>query len=939
MRKILCAILLFLLPLAAFSQRKGERQTLSGRVTEADGKTPVPGAVIRLDDGALWTSTDKDGAFVLDRIPEGTYRLEVDCLGYVPLKETVSLRGGRVRKDYVLHEQNLALDEAVVTAELQKENLNTTQTIGRQALDHLQLSGVSNITALLPGGKTVNPDLTTATELSVRGGGSGAGNAAFATAVEVNGVRMGDNASFGGLSGIDTRSLQVENIESVEVISGVPSAEYGDLGSGMIRVKTKQGRSPVSLTFSVNPRTYSAAVSKGIDLKGGSFNISGEWTRATQKLTSPYTSYTRRGFTAEFARTFARTLRLEAGLTGNIGGMNSKDDPDAFSQAYSRGNDNLLTPHAKITWLINRSWITNLSLEGSVYYHDMRTHEHIYNSYASSQPAVHAEEEGYWLATPLPLTFYADRITDSRELDYAASLKYDWLHHFGRAKSVFKAGVQWKADGNVGRGEYYEDPALAANGYRPRPYTDYPYLHNLALFAEEKLTVPLGKTSLDVSAGLRSEQAFLAGTAYRNLRTLSPRFNARWNLSDAVSLRGGWGITRKLPSFYVLFPRQEYRDIQTFGFSYGEKTSYLYYTQPFTMAYNPDLRWQCNRNAEVGIDLSLKGFKLSLAGFRNRTQDPYEFGLRYEPFSYSILQLPADFSVPADPTIVTDHQRGDVFIRGSEDEYYTPMGVRVADRTFAGNRYQRGGADILRTGAELTADFPEIPLLHTRLRLDAAYTRTEYENTLPTAYYPSGWSHSSLPNRSYEYAAIYAGSTSSVAGGRRMDNLDANLTAITHIPAVRLILTCRIEATLLRSAQNRSSRAFTVASPEEAAANPYAPTGGNIYDGNSYTAVCPIAYIDLDGVEHAWTDASAADPVLQRLILRSGNAYTFARDGYNPYLSANVSLTKEIGDHVSLSFFANNFTNARPYRKSWATGVSALFTPAFYYGLTCRIKL
>ena len=62
-------------------------------------------------------------------------------------------------------------------------------------------------------------------------------------------------------------------------------------------------------------------------------------------------------------------------------------------------------------------------------------------------------------------------------------------------------------------------------------------------------------------------------------------------------------------------------------------------------------------------------------------------------------------------------------------------------------------------------------------------------------------------------------------------------------------------------------------------------------------------------------------------------------DGYDPYLSANLSVTKEIGDHVSLSFFANNFTNARPYRKSHATGVSAIFTPAFYYGLTCRIKL
>ena len=49
-------------------------------------------------------------------------------------------------------------------------------------------------------------------------------------------------------------------------------------------------------------------------------------------------------------------------------------------------------------------------------------------------------------------------------------------------------------------------------------------------------------------------------------------------------------------------------------------------------------------------------------------------------------------------------------------------------------------------------------------------------------------------------------------------------------------------------------------------------------------------------------------------------------------------VTKEIGEHVSLSFFANNFTNSRPYVKSLATGVGAIFTPAFYYGLTCRLK-
>ena len=116
------------------------------------------------------------------------------------------------------------------------------------------------------------------------------------------------------------------------------------------------------------------------------------------------------------------------------------------------------------------------------------------------------------------------------------------------------------------------------------------------------------------------------------------------------------------------------------------------------------------------------------------------------------------------------------------------------------------------------------------------------------------------------------------------------------------------------------------------------PTGGNIYDGDSYAAIRPVAYMDLDGKIHQFTDKEAADPEFASLILKSGNIYTFAQDGYGPYMSANLSITKEIGDHVSLSFFANNFTNSRMAVKSFATGISSIFTPAFYYGLTCRLK-
>ncbi len=941
MRKaIFILVLALLLPVCPVLRAAGPLK-LKGKVLDAKSGEPVVGAVVKLDDNYLWAVTDLDGHFSLEGIQTGKYPLNVSCLGYVDDNRTLTLSKDILDLEIKLSISSLALDEVVVTAEKSKDNINTTQKIGRNALDHLQMSSMTNITALLPGGKTINPDLTTESTLSLRSGGSTAGNAAFGTAVEIDGVRMGDNANLSGMTGTGTRGVSVDNIESIEVITGVPSAEYGDLNSGMVRVITKKGRSPLSVTFSVNPRTYEASAAKGIDLGGGRgvLNISGEYANATRKLTSPYTSYTRRGFTFDYSNTFRKILRLEAGISGNIGGMNSENDPDMFSNEFTKERDNILTPHFKLTWLLNKGWITNIRLEGSVYYHDQRQHVHAYNSYASSQPAVHYEENGYSIADALPLTFYSDQVTDSRELDYSAGLHYNWLKHFGKAKSVLKAGVTWKADGNVGDGEYYIDPSLAAHGYRPRPYSEYPYMHNLAAYAEDNLTFPLGRTSLNLSAGLRFENIFIKGSEYDRLRTLSPRLNAKWSLTDFLSVRGGWGITQKLPSFYILFPRQEYRDIQTFGYSYGNTgdATYIYYTQPFRMTFNPELEWQRNTNSEIGIDLDLKDFKVSIVGYRNITRNPYEFTNIYSPFQYSLMQLPAGFSLTSNPYITLDSQTGQVWLRNSGEEYWTPAAIKAVDRSFAASRKQSNGGDVKRYGFEVTADFPEIKAIRTRMRLDASYGSTEYVDDTPNAYYNSGWSHTSLPNRSYQYVGIYAGGNS-VINGRKNRSVDANLTAITHIPQARLVVTCRLEAALLRRMQNLSeyngqTYAFTVSESS------LAPTGGNIYDGNSYTAIMPIAYMDLDGNVHDFTKEDLGNPELSRLVIRSGNMYVFAKDGYDPYFSANLSITKEIGDHVSLSFFANNFTNSRRFVKSYATGVGAIFTPAFYYGLTCRIKL
>lgn len=944
--KILLSVLFILTACYTKALNPDDRYKLSGRIVEAISGKPVSGATINIEGMYLWAVSDQNGNFSIDVLDGGNYTLRVSQLEYVPTAIPVSVAGDVSGLKIRLELNTLAIDEVVVTAKTSENNLNTTLIIGGTALEHMQVSNVADISALLPGGKTKNPDLTADNYFSLRNGGTNEGNARFATAVEVDGVRMGNNGSFDALEGANTKSIATANIESVEVITGVPSAEYGDLNSGMVRINTKKGRTPWQVLFSANPRTQQVSASKGFDLGGnrGVINAGGEWTKATRSLTSPYSSYKRRGFSLNYHNTFRKALKFDFGVAGNFGGMNTKDDPDAYSGEFTKVRDNVLRANVSMTWMLNKTWITNLKFDGSVYYNDNRSHERTYNSSSSELPAVHATEEGYFFATRLPQTYFANKVTDSKELDYAASLKYEWTRRIGSAQSNLKAGVQWKATGNVGDGEYYQDPALAANGYRPRPYNNYPYMHNTAAYAEENLSMPIGTTQLELMAGVRFESLRIRNTEYRNLKTFSPRFNLRWRINEIFAVRGGWGVTEKLPSYYALYPRQEYRDVQTFGFSYGNSTQYIYHTQPYTVLHNRDLKWQRNYNSEIGVDVDIENIKIMLVGYYNKTKRPYRYSNSYTPYSYNMMTLPSGFTMPDNPELKLDNQTGELYVRESSSDYWTAMDVSE-NQTFVRSTTPDNGATITRKGLELIVDFPEIKPIRTQIRFDAAYGYSKYIDNSLSYYYNTGWSHTSIANRSYEFVGIYAtGNSSSVtANGRRESSIDANFTTITHIPSARVIISVRVEMSLMKRMQNLSEHngreyAFNVVSEEDRS-----PAGGSIYNGNSYTAVRPVAYMDLDGNIHPFTDAEAADSRFSGLIRTSGNAYTFKRDGYDPFVFTNINITKEIGDHVSVSFFANNFTSAKRYMTSHATGISAIVEafspPKFYYGITCRLKL
>lgn len=63
------------------------------------------------------------------------------------------------------------LESVVVAAKEVSNAMATSRTIGGAAIDHLQMVNASDISSLLPGGKTVNPDLMKDNVFSLRDGG------------------------------------------------------------------------------------------------------------------------------------------------------------------------------------------------------------------------------------------------------------------------------------------------------------------------------------------------------------------------------------------------------------------------------------------------------------------------------------------------------------------------------------------------------------------------------------------------------------------------------------------------------------------------------------------------------------------------------------------------------------------------------------------------
>ena len=565
---------------------------------------------------------------------------------------------------------------------------------------------------------------------------------------------------------------------------------------------------------------------------------------------------------------------------------------------------------------------------------------------------------------------------DSKPMDWSLKLKGDWTRRFGPVLSKLMAGADYTGSKNNGRGTYYEDMRYAPT-WREYRYDRLPAMHNVALYAEEKVIVPTSKEAqLELTAGLRDDITLINGSDYGTVSSLSPRVNSRylfWRgqrrrwVSD-LSLHAGWGKSVKLPSFQVLYPSPSYADRLAFASTStsDNRSYYAYHTYPSKALYNSALRWQYTNQLDLGLEMTIKDTRINVSAFWHRTDRSYMSSAIYSPMSYLYTPPSALDGVAidaADRVFAIDRQSGVVAVSDATGVQQPQMLDGIVRNTYAVNNQYVNAGPVNRYGLEWVVDFAKIQPLSTSLRLDGNYYRYKGIDEMLFADIPLGVNTTQASGQPYSYVGYYRGSgatgtgsvaSASISNGALSEQVNLNATVTTHIPRLRLIVALRVESSLYNYRRQLSEygdgmRGYVLESNADYFGTPY-----DGHSKNRFIAVYPEYYTTwerpdelLPFLEH-FLQARDNDPVLysdlSKLVVRSNYAYVMNPNRISSYWSANLSVTKEIGDHVSVSFYANNFLNNMRTVRSSQTGLKtslfgSSYIPDYYYGLSLRLKL
>ena len=943
-RHTIVALLLFLclptrMPLQA---QEHQKTSISGKIYEFDEKDkriPLGYATLYFPDYGMGTTSDENGNFSIPDVPNGKARIQVQYVGKQPIDTLVNIQRN-LTLDFTLKNEDFKLKEVVVTATNNRSGRSTASSISRQAIDHLQATSLNDLLALMPGGVSQNATLNNSQQINIRQISGNSSNEealnALGTAIIRDGAPISNNSNLSALNptvsggatsmsggaspagGVDVRSISTENIESVEIIRGIPSVEYGDLTSGAVIVHTKAGREPLRVKAKANPNVYQVSMGTGYELgkEKGALNVSADYAYNTKDPKATYLHYQRATGKVMYSNTFFNNLLRSNTSIDFIYGKDTRDrNPDDEStQTTSEGRDVGFTLNTNGTWNIHKGWLQNIRYVIAGSYTDKQSFyetaygsasapysmtltdgavlsnfagKHIYDAEGNRITNFGSEDYNHY-AVFLPSSYIGHYEIDSREVNAFAKLTATLFKQSGNVNNRILLGMDLKTDGNVGDGKTFDptSPPLRNqtsknSSYRPRRYKDIPFIHQFGAFVEENFHWTLGERELNLQAGLRFDHASVVGSVF------SPRFNASFDLiPHTLTLSGGYGMTAKMPTLLYLYPEKayfEYININELADENIPESERLFMTT--TKVYdtnNSNLKVAKNHKAELGLRLKLGKMSASVTAFQEHLKDGYSLDYTFDTFNTFLFNE------------YKRNENGDLYLASSLpvlNSFYTPT----------------NNLNVKTQGIEFDVNVGRIDAIRTSFQLNGAWMRTQSWNNSYDFYDNSGTSASSR-----KPIAIYAAGT--VKSYRQQ--FATTLRATHNIPQIGFVVTMTAQAIWNQS----NWKTF----------------------GND---TIPVGYISLDNEvtffpegKYTTTEQLKADGY--DYLLQNPNHSNAIKESYNPYFCFNINVTKEISEMFRVSFFANNMFRSYPRMESKRNpGTYTSLNNRFFFGLELSLTL
>ncbi|WP_057938804.1 TonB-dependent receptor [Algoriphagus resistens] len=884
---------------------------LRGRVIDRVSQEPLPYVTIKLGENAFAIS-DEAGRFVftLSSTDSEGVLLTASFVGKSPVKIKLTKKDFTFGKELLveMEDNDLYMDEVTVSAVRDEDNVSASAfKLDRTTIEQSQANSLGELLKLIPGQTITNPQLQGAQSINFRSSLSSQQslNNAFGIGLVVNGNAIDNNSNMQGLSpttagtfrsfgstsfgsnsygsgdnaggGFDLRQIPVGNIEKVEVIQGVASAQYGDISDGAIIIETAAGQSPINLNVRQGGGNTNLSLSKGFQLNDRQsifFNI--DYLKSNPDRRDRIKSYNRISTSVLWDQYFGENKQVKnsLNLSFNTNLDDFKIDPDfgtekkVYYQNTSLALSNRTSFYLKSKLADDMRVSFGANVGKSLSYLDQFVNPGVL-------PVTAATEAGINIGTFHPSSYRSERRIKGLPVNFSLNTNFHKAYKSSGLSHAVAYGFNLKYNGNFGDGRVF-DPmrpmrfAGASTNERPISYKEISSeLWQYGAFVEDRMIGKIWDSDFSLSLGVR-------GDVQLSRLNLSPRINGRLALKENLNLTMAYGLAYKAPGLMHLYPGPQYEDFTLLNYFNGleSESLYLVYTHLVPNSAT-DLKSMRSDTKELGVNTNFGQFNLSLTAFQKSVRDGFSINS-----NMTRIELP-DYEI-------VDEREGQKPIFGRTG---TNSPVLMTEREVSNSAFNDN------FGLEMIFSVKTIQSIRTSFQLNLSWYQSESYMNRETLTKKPNWQETDEI-----WYGVYDQNKS------RSGNSTGLLTINHHLSRLGLLFTIRSQA--------------------------YITSYSRSFDASNQA----IAYLDSNLIRHEIPESERDSPQYA-VINREPSEGEFYRKPDFVYFNFHMNLSKNLGKDVRFSFFANNFLNIRPEVVNTEGLVEQLLNQEPYFGLELNYKL